>query len=474
MTQRIIREKLARFLDYKSEQWCKEISEQNLLPETILAKQEEIRIQAKHLKDYLISGGKCFALSAVKGAFSATGYGNWWKTILFHVANWTPNNLESLNEIIELNHLLPPHHLAPLQTLTLGNLLELVLNHVATEQANPKPSIKSFLPEEITQLHYFDPNKNFFEIVINGELFQAKSRDIIGGYFTRATFASLLRDHQEQFPGNICLVHAENHVINVQYEEEKWIIYNSNYSHESIETMTKSFDTAEACVEEIQLCLKSEALALELASFRANKPVEFDFFDKLTTQHIVKLIEKGGLYVIARYVPHQLEKIVELAFESKELRAALSMTLSKENQDERYCLSAIACYSPSGLEDLFFLAQKDELLGKSIAGALVISDEEQWNVLHVMNSQTSPPISALLNLAEVNGQVNKALHTALGMKNKKGKTPLDHLSKDDLNYFKLSNFYSSKSLQRKSLFNPKSKKISDENKKPASKTLLKN
>ncbi|STX52083.1 Uncharacterised protein [Legionella busanensis] len=470
MTQRIIKENLALFLDYKAEQWCKDIANQNLPPDITLVKQNEIRAHAKHLRDYLISGGKCFALSVADGAFSATGYGNWWKAILAQVATWTPKNFAALDQTIDLQHLLPANHKAPVRILTLENLFELVLNAVITEQAQVKVAIEFFLPAEIRQVHYFEPDKKLFELMINGELLQAQSRDIIGGFFTTPKLAILLQGQQKQLSGNICLIHAENHVINVQYDG-KWLIYDSNYSHESIETMTKSFDTAEECVEEIKLCLKSEAVALELASFRATKPVKFDFFDKLNIPDIIQLLERGGLYVIAHHAPKQLQKIVELAFNFNDVATALSVALSQENQIQRDCLLVVARYAPDELEKLFILARENAQLALSIAKALTITNDQQWNAMHMMAAQSSP-IESLLNLAKINKDIDKALRTTLSMKTKRGKTPLDHFSKDNPNFSKLFTFQLLTPLPMKSLFHPSnSEKKLDQKETSTSKIL---
>ncbi|WP_419421378.1 hypothetical protein ACNVED_15050 (plasmid) [Legionella sp. D16C41] len=454
MTQRIIKEHLALFVDYKAEQWCKEVAEQNLPQEVSFAKQEEIRKHAKQLRSYLTSGGKCFAFSVAEGAFSATGYGNWWKTILAQVATWSPGNFDALNQSIDLQSFLPTSHKEPARTWTLENVFEFVLNIVATEQAQVKEAVQSFLPEEIRQVHYFEPDKKFFEMMINGELFQAQSKAVIGGYFKTSKLASLLKDNQEQLPGNICLAHAENHVVTIQFEEGKWVVYDSNYSHESIKTMTKSFDTTEACVEEIKLCLKSEAMALELASFRANTHVKFDLFDKLTIPDSIQLLERGGLNVIAHHAPQQLQKIVELAFNSPELIRTLSLALSQENQIQRCCLLVMARYASNELEKLFILAQENTPLALAIAKALTIKNDQHWNPLHMIAAQSAPIIESLLNLAKVNSDVDKAVRAALSMTTKRGKSPLDHLSKDDPNFSKLLTFLLLTSLPKKNFFNP--------------------
>ncbi|STX52101.1 Uncharacterised protein [Legionella busanensis] len=452
MTQRIIKENLALFLDYRAEQLCKEIAAQNLPREISIVKQVEIRRHVAQLKDFLTSAGKCFALSVAEAAFSETGYGPWWKTILVQVATWKPKDFEALNKTVELDHLLPKNHQSPCRTLTLGNLFEMVLNEVATEHAQANISVKAFLPEGIHQVHYFDPSKKIFELMINGELLWSQSRDIIGGYFPTTELAAILKNHRQQFPGNICLGHGEDHAINVSYKNGKWVVYNPNYSHETIKAMTKSFDTEEQCVGEIKLCLRNEAVALQFVSFRADNQVKFDFFDKLNTAGIIQLIENGGLHIIARNAPAQLQKIIELAFKNPELATALSHAIFKENKTHWSGLLVIARYAPNELENLFSLAQKDASLALGIAKTLTISNNEKWNALHMIASQASNAIEPLLNLAKNNNNINRALHKALSMKNKQGNVPIDLISKNDPNLSKLLTFQLLSSLPKKSFY----------------------
>ncbi|WED43557.1 hypothetical protein [Legionella cardiaca] len=384
------------------------------------------------MKDFLTSEGKCFAFSIAEGAYSVTGYGIWWRTILTKVENWQEGNLASFKTPVNLNQLLSEAHKRETNERieTLGELVERVLNTAVLEHALAKGVTTPFLPEGIDQIQFLDPDKHFFEIMINKKLLHIQSRDIVGGYFPTPQLADLLDAHKELIAGNICLVHGEDHAINIKYQQGKWIVYDPNYDHDTVENMSKSFDTAENCVKEIKTALRTESIALQLATFDSDKKVAFKFFDELSMQDIIQLIDKGGLSAIARRVPMQFEKIIDLATQSKEVAHALGKALIDVNRANWSGLLVIARYAPLQLERLIKLAQKNEIIAAAIAESLIIPNAQQWNALHMMSSTAANTIPALLELGETNKKVGKALTEALGKPNLKGTTPRELIMRE--------------------------------------------
>jgi hypothetical protein len=431
MSQKAVKDNLVKYLDYKAKLLCQAVSSAGLSREISVQKQVAIKRHINDLKTYLNSEGKCFALSVAESAYSATGYGEWWREGLTLVNNWKGDEAD-FQKTISLESFLPKTHKPLKKSLapTLESVFERVLNTASIEHAFQTKSVHDFLPEGLTQLNLLSPDTKFFEIVINNKIHNIQSRDVVGGYFPTQTLAAILEAHKELIEGNICVVHSGDHAINVKYVNNKWVLYDPNYKHNDVNSMTKSFDKAEDCVTEMKAFLRTESIALQLATLKEDKKMAFNFYDGLKPDAIIQLMQEDGLQVIAQRSPNQFKKIIDLAAKNTEVAKALAEGLVRANKYGWSGLLVVCRYAPLELENLIQLATENKIIAAAIAKAIPIANDHKWTALHMMISKASNALKPLLQLAEKNKKVGNAIRKTLDLGNEKNSTPRQMINKD--------------------------------------------
>lgn len=445
MTQTVIKDNLVAYLDFKANQLCQEIESQNLIKEESISRQVAVRQHIRAIKKLLTSNGRCFAFSVADAAYAATGYGDWWEAILVQAATWKGNTAE-LNKPVQLDHLLPSHHLhtGSKQPETLDKIFERVLNTIVVEHAVTKKSIHSFMLEDQTQINFLGENEKYFEIMINNKIQKICGRDIIGGYFKTEQLAEILRQQKDVIAGNICLVHAEDHAMNIRYENNQWVLYDPNYKQDDIKTMTKRFDKAEDLVIEMKQRLRTESIAIQLATLNPNQNISFSFYENLEPNAAIKLLQKEGFQSIAQRVPRGFKKILELAKKNNEVNTALGEAIYHKNKENWSGLLVTALYNPTGLNDLLELARNNKEIAEAIAIAIPQANNDNWNALHMMQKNCSAStLVELFDLATQNKAIKDSIIKAIDFPNKKGKTPRSLISTNPI----LNNLFLSLEMQ---------------------------
>lgn len=429
MTQKVIKEKLAKYMLYKAEDFCAELAKSNLPPNVINAKQKEIMEHAKAIADLLTSGGRCFAFSSSEAAFAATGYGEWWHEILHKVATWNPADKAKLNEKVDLRHLLPKKTDDPLPTL--DQLFERVLNSILVEQARYEEAIKDFIIADQRQKEYFDESKSYFEITIDGQIKKAQSRDTLAGLFDTALLEKYLEENAELFEGEVCILHCEIHAMNLKYENKQWVVYDPNYSHEEKETMVKRFDKASDAVEEIRKQMHTSAFALELATIKPDKKINFNFYDTLRPSMLGDLLKGEGFNSIAAWSKKAINKIISIAADDESMLAELKAALSYQSKMSNWTgFATLTRYQPQEIPRLLKLAATHPTIADAIATSLFKSSDKKWYGLHYIINYAPDALPALFELANKNEKLKFAIKYTLDYKNINGDSPRSLMMKD--------------------------------------------
>jgi hypothetical protein len=361
------------------------------------------------LRKNLEARGQCFGLSICHAAMHTIGKLHWWEAALVELANWDGNSVTLDRKVI-----LPDADDS--EPVSLQKIFERMLNYVVQ---NHVTSATASRIENLQQCNLLDSNNKFFELCDSlGKIKKIQAREIAAGNFTEEALSSLFGDHLD---GAICILTNEKHAINLNYlGNEQWMVYNSNYSHESVQTLHKIFSSKEAAAKEILSTLGS-TIAIEVGYFNPPKTDSLAVkFAELIDIEKINLTKKGGLHKLVTSAPEHL--IGLLASMQGDDKAATRMLeyLIASVESNKTGFSFILENSPDSLPSIFNCIWRVENASELIAKTLTLQDAAGWSGLHTMATFASRHLPALLDFIAVDSCTDALLRQALKLKNKAG------------------------------------------------------
>jgi len=276
--------------------------------------------------------GSCFGFAICRAAMRHLGKLRWWKAALAAVTNWD-GSLQQLEEIIVLPDSESPHP-------TLKEIMNRVLNYIVSTQASPK--LKQIIPNLNTrQSELLLPNLKNLILVKGKEVIEPKYHEKIAGYFSNEKLDDLL--DEEDVIDSIFLVSGARHTINIDYENNTWIVYDPNYDHLSPQTMEKKFLWKHQAIAEIKRIL-GDSLDLRFAKFETKdsyKSAFVTFRENLTSDDAVNLISRNGLITIIEETPNDLSFILSLAEKSIQFEECMARALLIKKPDTQHGLHTL-------------------------------------------------------------------------------------------------------------------------------------
>lgn len=429
MTQKVIKIKLAAYLKFKSEQLKSSLMETMSESEEREKAVEALEKYVEEVQKLLLEKGRCFAFSKAEAAYSANGYGRWWQEILVNIVNCDPTCSSALSKVLDLTPHLPSSHQDnnDMKAVTVDHLYERVLNHVLAEFAEIEGPIGPFMLLKDSQLRNLMPGGPF-ELAINQNIYRIKGRACLSGHFSSRFLVNWLNKNKDWFVNNLCLIHGNLHAANIKWENDKWIFYEPNYSHESVTTMTKSFSKTEDLVAEIKERMRTRSLTFQIASFHSQALVPEFFYEKLSPAQLKKMTLGEGMQMMARYYPSALSKIFPLVKEDANFSNTLSRSLICKNRAQWSGLHVLAKYASNQLKELLLLSDENPALINAIATALIQVNKKKWTPLHMMICYAPDCLPSLLDLAEKHEKIGRALHLASDIASSDGLTGMDMLN----------------------------------------------
>lgn len=251
----------------------------------------------KKLISLLRESGHCMALAICYGAMEKIKKLDWWQQSLVDIANW-----DEKPETLKLPTQYNPR-------ITREKIFERFVNYIFINQAC---SIEQVVPGLfLRQEDFLSPYTSGPNLIDTPFLFEFTNEDKskpsrimaqekIVGHFTNEDVVHLFIPGY--LSGKSCVVTNHNHAILIYPHNNKFVVYDPNYSHQSIHAMTKTFNTAEACFVEITRILRAE-LIFNILHFEEpikKSPLSM-FYDVniMTLQQCFSLLEGEGLAIIA-------------------------------------------------------------------------------------------------------------------------------------------------------------------------------
>lgn len=417
MTQTIILNNLAQFVEYMGKEHDAQLEEELQSPDVVkrqrIEKQrEELHAYTRNLKQLLEDGGHCFGFSLTFGAMRQIGKLDWWVKALRAIATWD-GNLSSLEREMV-------HH--PKQTLK--DIFNRVLNYVVMSHALEGaaaifPDIDQFniLKPDAHNLDKPDSKKDsvnvpverirrsYFELVDNeakkgdGPIKTIKTRKKIAGHFTRTQLKKLLGS-VSSLKNSIILVHCIDHTICISYKKPTWNIYDPNYDHKRKNIIYKTNKILQ-CADEIRRIL-GDSIAIEIASFDKNVSMNFPEYDRLIRESPLTLLDNDGFRMLSESSPKTLITAMQNipVLEKPIFLKKMAVTMGKIVSD-RTLLQAVARDAPDALFLLLQFAdgaKEEKHVVVAILLAMAYQNAKQWTGLHFM-AFCAP--KALLNLIEI-------------------------------------------------------------------------
>lgn len=473
MTQEIIKKKLIGYLKVRVHELAHAVDKDSSINQKA---REELEKRIKHIESQPQTSGYCFGISLTEAAFDFTGYGRWRQEAIMRICNWNMEDIKALDMEVDLSAYLPafhqPQHDAK-QPMRLRDLFDRAVDDVITQHGVIDDANRGFMLNDVSQFNILDPDTRFFEFAVNKEIKHIESKASVAGYFSPSRLLALLDNNKHMIAETMCLIHSQQHTINIKYKNNKdWVMYDPNYKHECIETMSKTFTSTSLLVQEIIKQLYGHSLAIDLVTLDTGKEVKLSACANLTARDMAELIDEDGLHMIiihhpaqlndmlnmaakdkdfaclfanalmrvdldgctgmsllARYAPDYFPQLMRLAHENQQICKAIAKTVSHLDPYDWTGLEMIARYVPGELSNLFLLADKSNDLLQAIINMIPHQDPSHWTGLHVIARYAPNAICALLELAGKHEYLADVIQDTLVVYNKSGCSALDMIER---------------------------------------------
>ncbi len=380
MTQSLIIDKLANFVEYIAELEAQEMRRdaeairlssdaQRDEKAKALFKAAEKRIENAKVLAHEIrtEPGYCYGFSLIHGAMDSIEKGDWWEAALKCVANWDKGNLD---QAINL-----PGQSDNLNVVTRKDICERVLNYMISSQV---PDSKFQKPFQISsQFNLLDPvskdkdsNTGNFQIMRGDEILTVRSRDVIGGFFDEQDIANILDENTVK--NTILLVESPIHALRIGFKEGEWVLYDPNYEHnkDKADTIYKKFKTKQELAREIfQQLGNVHSLIFDMVSLSNNYQAKFPPID---ASALSKRLNGDGLIAIASVIeikPEFADFLFDSISKNKNVRNAFIEALPKTLYEFTGLKTLIAYLDDQRFDSFIKLANQDKKLRDGIARA---------------------------------------------------------------------------------------------------------
>jgi hypothetical protein len=362
------------------------------------------------LRKNLESKGQCFGLSVCHAAMHAIEKLDWWEAALVELANWdrSVSGLDRKVILPDADERVP---------VSLRIIFERMLNYITLHQAVYQSSSTI---EDLQQYNLFDPVNKYFELIdTSGKIKTVHTSEVVACNFTPESLSILFDDHLENA---ICMFGNEKHAINMNYlGNDKWMIYNSNYSHESIETMHKIFSSKEEAAKEI-ISILGNTLIFNAAYLSAPKTnsLSMKFAEMIANSDKINIIRNGGLHALVTRAPKHLSQFFVAINGDNQAILLVAKYLVTKNSDEQTGFNFITEYAPDSLPALLQVIREVENARVLIAWVLATQDKKRWTGLHMVAKFAANQLPVLLDFIENEPSAREMLKDAWKLKNING------------------------------------------------------
>ncbi len=454
MTQKLVIQKLAVFLDYEKKKNLAQLEHEKKNPPKEIAGQPEelkkyVALKIKQQKEseaysdsliqqLLHSPGYCFGFSvahAVKGTGTLL---DWWEQLLVDIATWDENPASLNQRFLNARR---------------GDLFTYAAHSILFSQATYP--LCSELFEDISQQKFLDPKghtlhlpvssidpiaypsltlqQSYLEVIDKDAKAGDKPKTIQSTYIMSGnlTEKQLHQDLREDLlRDSMIFVSDTTHTIQIACLGSNWMVYNPSNDHskkaEIHEVMTKS-----ACIRKLFQIL-GPAFSLLFASYDKNVKFNFPAYEQLVTESPCFLIADDSFSLIAREAPHILAHILKQIKPQEKYQLLQIIANGLINQDENQWagLHVIARRSPLVLKQLLDLSDTSPegiLLLAAICKALPLQNDDQNTALMIISFAAPQTFLKLLDLVHhplMGPQLLKRISQALPIQNKFGGTAL--------------------------------------------------
>lgn len=380
MSQKIILGKFVAYLEIACAENIAELNAQKQAltdPQAIDAFNQFISEQEKFIQDYKagFKAGHCFGFSVSHGAMDYIGKLNWWEHALTELNNWN-GLIDSLDEEI----IIPDS--TDNKPTTRRKLFDLALSFIVHIQAVPRDgvAVQEFLLNKINQSDIFQSFSSHLEVIDNNNEVQTiKSSEKISGYFTEENLKSVMME--ENFNNAMCIIGSSEHAMRLKYMgDNQWMLYDPNYSHETIKSMHLIGDK-DVVVNAIFRRLKTHAIGMTFASFDYEKKFDLSAYNNIMKNSPESLLMKQGLQRLIEYKPVNSIQLFQMAYNgNKKIEKVIINSLAEHDVESRgfhYIANKFSIF----LSTLFKWADKNESLQLAIAKGLVAKPLNKSSVL---------------------------------------------------------------------------------------------
>jgi hypothetical protein len=339
---------------------------------------EDSALAWAELKKRLQTDGFCFGLSVSRGGMKELNKTKWWLHALVTVAQWNeqPHSLQTYVHLVDSDSK---------GGEKLKTIFDRVLHYIVIHQAitmrhpinNPFDLYQSIiLKPDARDTKILDAKSNVVDIKRSymglvrqdGKIESVKYHAALAGNFTKEQMSQLF--DEKIFPGRMCLIHNRSHVTHLDYEFDEWVHYDPNYSHKSLDTIEMRTKKKVKVIDEI-ISIHGNAIAMEYVSFKDEKIV-FPYYEDMVENSANQLIDASGLFMIAKYCPDVLLKIIKQAIpqtvKAKQLKNTLAKSILATINGE-ICFRNIAIYASEACSELIKLID-ESVEGIALLGAI--------------------------------------------------------------------------------------------------------
>ena len=332
--------------------------------------QEELAEHTNSLIQFM-EEGCCHGFSICRGAMKHAGFVLWWEHALMSIVHWD-HQPKSLRKKIKLPGKRPNRPIN--EPDTLEYVFERVLNYVIANQ----DWFPHFVPHGIEQkklLQPFEQKQSYFELATDQGVKTIQELYQVTGYFTYARLNTILEQlEQNRSNDTIMLLRNLHHSIQVDHKKSTWTVYDSNYHHGDLISLTKKLKKDQA-IKEI-FTLLGQTLTITIACFKKSKHINLSI-----DYSCIDLLKEEGLHLICRDMPStSIMHLIHEAEKSPAFYIAFIDSLARKDRLNWSGLAVLIDHAPHLLPYLYELAKdSSDFLPSRMLRILIIDALKQKN-----------------------------------------------------------------------------------------------
>ncbi|CAM3083081.1 Uncharacterised protein [Legionella steigerwaltii] len=293
----------------------------------------------------LSTKGFCHGMAICHGIMEAIGKREWWEACLKLVAHWdgNPNNLDEVIQLPNTN-----------QLATRREILTRVVNYIIAAQFSQTTALQPFYLKGGNQENWYKgdqlPLMNDMGVQFHQET------TTVGPYKEddEQSLSSILSE--DILKDSLVLIHSDEHVIRAGFSKGQWTLYNASHNHKlsADKSIQKSFRSKADFLNEIYQSLGT-ITKIQAVSLVPRQNFEFPSLP-LNKKHITP----DNIYLIVKYEPKKLTRILIESQTNTDIRASLKDAITRLNSEGTSSLYDILMYNTPMLTGLTGLAQNQD------------------------------------------------------------------------------------------------------------------